>query len=102
MASTRKNYPARFKSEVVLAMLREDAPISELSVKYGVHGKMLQRWKRAALDAIEANFSDKTVKDQKSHDAEIKDLHAKIGQLTVERDFLEDVSARLGLGGVKK
>lgn len=102
MTGTRKNHPPKFKAEAVLAMLREDAPLSELAVKYGVHGKMLQRWKREALKSMEAGFSSAPAKHQKAHKTEIKELHAKIGQLTVERDFLADASARLGLGGAKK
>ncbi len=102
MTGTRKNHPPKFKSEAVLAMLREDAPLSELAVKYGVHGKMLQRWKREAMSAMEIGFSDRPAKNQKDHQSEVKELHAKIGQLTVERDFLADASARLGLGGAKK
>jgi transposase len=102
MTGTRKNHPAKFKAEAVLALLREDAPLSELAVKYGVHGKILQRWKREALAAMDVGFSTAPAKRQKDHQSEVKELHAKIGQLTVERDFLADASARLGLGGGKK
>ena len=40
-------------------------------------------------------FSDNTSKQQHQHDNQVKDLHAKIGQLTVEKDFLADASSRL-------
>lgn len=102
MSSTRKNYSAKFKSQVVLAALREDAPISELSSRYGIHATVIHRWKKEALASMEAGFSGKIESKTVDHQAEVKELHAKIGQLTVERDFLSEASNRLGLGGGKK
>ena len=102
MSKTRKNYSAKFKSQVALAALREDSPISELSSKYGVHATVIHRWKKEALASMETGFSGKFENQKVDHNAEIKELHAKIGQLTVERDFLSEASNRLGLGGGKK
>ncbi len=102
MSRTRKNHPANFKAKVALSALREDAPISELAVKYGVHATVIHRWKREAATSMEAGFSGKLAKNHTDQEAHIHELHAKIGQLSVERDFLVDASNRLGLGGVKK
>ncbi len=102
MSRSRKNYPASFKAKVVLSALREEATLAELSSQYGIHATMINRWKREALLSIEAGFSGELDSKQKDKEGEIKDLHAKIGQLTVERDFLQDVSNRLGLGRGKK
>jgi transposase len=102
MSRIRKNHPASFKAKVALSALREDAPISELALKYRVHATAIHRWKREALASMEAGFSGKLDKVQGNHKAEIKKLHAKIGQQSVELDFLLDASSRLGLGGVKK
>ena len=98
MSKIRKNYPAKFKKQVVLAVLQEDVPISELSSRFGVHASVIQRWKKEALASIEDGFSGKLEKHQHNTETHIKELHAKIGQLTVERDFLADASRRLGLG----
>ena len=99
---TRKNYPAKFKAQVALAALREDASVAELSGRYGVHATVIHRWKNEALSAMEAGFSGVPEKQAGDHAGEIKELHAKIGQLTVERDFLADASARLRFGGGRR
>ncbi len=102
MSRTRKNHPASFKAKVALSALREDAPVSELALKYGVHATVIHRWKKEALASMEAGFSGKIEKVNANKESQIHELHAKIGQLSVERDFLLDASSRLGLGGVKK
>jgi len=102
MSKTRKNYPASFKTKVVISALREDIPVSELALKYGVHTKVIHRWKKEAVASMEAGFSGKLEVQKNDHASEVKELHAKIGQLSVERDFLVDASNRLGLGGDRK
>ena len=102
MSRSRKNHPAAFKAKVALSALREDAPVSELALRYGVHATVIHRWKKEALASMEAGFSGKLEVQKNDHKAEIKALHAKIGQQSVELDFLLDASSRLGLGGVRK
>lgn len=102
MSRTRKNHPASFKAQVALSALREDAPVSELALKYGVHATVIHRWKKEALSSMEQGFSGKLAKSATDHETQIKELHAKIGQQSVELDFLLNASARLGLGGAKK
>ena len=81
---------------MALSALREDAPISELAVKYGMYVTVIHRWKREALAAMGAGFSGKREKSHTEQEAHIHELHATIGQLSVERDFLVDASNRLG------
>ena len=102
MSRTRKNHPASFKARVALEAIRVEVPVSELAIKYGVHATVIHRWKKEALASMEAGFSGKLDKLENNHEAHIKELHAKIGQQSVELDFLERASSRLGLGGVKK
>lgn len=59
MSRIRKNHPASFKAQIALSALREDAPISELSIKYGVHATVIHRWKKEALVSMKAGFSGK-------------------------------------------
>lgn len=49
MSKIRKNYPAKFKAQVALSALREDASVSELSARYGVHPTVINRWKKEAF-----------------------------------------------------
>nr|VFK23216.1 MAG: transposase [Candidatus Kentron sp. LPFa] len=102
MSRSRKQYTAAFKAKVALAAIREDATVSELSSRYGVHSNVIHRWKKEAIQSMEAVFSGKFETQNNCHKEEIKTLHSKIGELTVERDFLAEASNRLGLGGVKK
>ena len=102
MTNIKKNYSASFKAQVAVSLIREDETISELSSKYGIHPSVMRRWKKQALENMEGIFSDKIKKTEQNHEDEIKLLHTKIGKLTIEKDFLEDASRRLGLFGGKK
>lgn len=102
MSRIRKSHSADFKAKVALAALREDATLAELSTLYGVHATVIHRWKKDALASMTAGFSGKQERQENDHSTEIKELHAKIGQLMMERDFLADASKRLGLFGGKK
>ena len=62
--------------------------IQEIAARHKVHPNQVSTWKRQALDGLSAVFSNGAEKARMDHDGEIHDLHAKIGQLTVERDFL--------------
>lgn len=102
MSRSRTNNPASFRAKVALAALRENAPLSELALKFGVHATVTHRWKHEALTAMEAGVSGKLEKNHTNQEAHIHELHATIGRLSVERDFFVDASNRLGLGGAKK
>ena len=76
------------KARVALAALRGDKTIQEIAGKHKVHPNQVSAWKRQAMDGLGAVFSNGPDKTRMDHDDEVHDLHAKIGQLTVERDFL--------------
>ena len=86
--SKRRRFTADFKAKVALETLRGDKTIQEIAARYKVHPNQVSTWKRQAMDGLNAIFSNGTDKARVDHEGEIHDLHAKIGQLTVERDFL--------------
>ena len=59
----------------------------ELAAKYYVHPNMIAQWKRTVKESLPEVFSKQTDRSEPAREAELKDLHAKIGQLTVENDF---------------
>jgi len=94
---TRKRYSADFKSKVALEAIKGEQTLAELAAKYEIHHTMIAQWKRQAIEGMAATFSGKSEAVPSASEAEVEKLHAKIGQLLVERDFLRDASVRLGL-----
>ena len=84
----RRRFTADFKARVALEALRGDRTIQEIAAKHKVHPNQVSMWKRQAMDGLGAMFSNGADRARMDHDTEVHDLHAKIGQLTVERDFL--------------
>jgi transposase len=94
MTSKRKRYSADFKAKVALEALRGELTTAQLATKHGIHQTMVGEWKRQAMEGLTAIFADRSAAQEtaKSSEAEIEKLHAKIGQLLVERDFLAKAS----------
>lgn len=84
----RRRFNAAFKARVALEALRGDKTIQEIATKHKVHPNQVSTWKRQAVDGLDEVFSNGPDRARQDHETEVHDLHAKIGQLTVERDFL--------------
>jgi transposase len=91
---TRKRYGAEFKAKVALDAIRGEQTLAELSAKHGIHQTMTAAWRRQAIEGLALTFSGKAEAVQATGEAELTRLHAKIGQLVVERDFLARASGR--------
>lgn len=91
---TRKRYGADFKAKVALEAIKGELTLAELSAKHGIHQTMIATWKRQAIEGMAATFSGKSEAASAANEAETARLHAKIGQLVVERDFLAKASGR--------
>jgi len=94
MTGKRKRYSAEFKAKVALEALRGELTVSQLATKHDVHHTMIGDWKRQALDGLVTVFSGKAEAKEGMREEDVEKLHAKIGQLVVERDFLAKASGR--------
>jgi transposase len=90
----RKRYSAEFKAKVALEAIKGEQTMSELASRFGLHPNMIANWKRQAINNMAESFSSKAERNRTADDKQINDLHAKIGQLTVERDFLAKAFGR--------
>ena len=103
MVKKRQQYASSFKAKVALEAIREEGTLAQLSSKYHVNANLISKWKVQALQRMSSLFENGSdVSSGPTEDQRIKELHAKIGELTVERDFLEAASRSLGLRGAKK
>ncbi len=91
-AAKHKVHTLEFKAKVALEEIKGESTLAELSSRFGVHANQISKWKKEAREGMSNIFSGKSVKRDDAHEKQIEKLHAKIGQLTVERDFLERVS----------
>ena len=89
----RRNHSPAFKAKVALAAVREDESIVGLARRYEVHPNQITAWKRQLLDSAGGAFESGAARKQDS-EAVIQELHAKIGELTMERDFLSKALKR--------
>ena len=94
MTGKRKRYGADFKAKVALEALRGELTAAQLATKHGVHQTMVNDWKRHAQDGLASLFSGRAEATDAAREGEMEKLHAKIGQLVVERDFLAKASGR--------
>lgn len=99
MSNKRKQYNPQFKAKVALDAVRGEKTVAELSSQYSLHSTMINNWKKHLLEEASTLFESgrKKAAEEGSQDTQIAELYRQIGQLKVERDFLEKRSAQLGL-----
>jgi len=92
----RRNHTASFKAKVALAAVRGDKTQSELAKQFDVHPNQITEWKNQLVERSAAVF-DGAGGGKAEAAVDLKALHAKIGQLALENDFLESALRKSGM-----
>jgi len=94
MKRTRRKIDAALKAKIALEALREQATIADLAQRYQVHPNQIYAWKKQLIEQAARAFEAGGGADAEGRARTLEELYAKIGQLTVERDFLSRRSGR--------
>jgi len=96
---TRRNHTPAFKSKVALAAIRGELTLAQLAQHFDVHPNQITQWKAQLLEGAVGVFG----RPGRSEPAiDLKSLHAKIGELTLENDFLEGALGKAGLPSARR
>jgi transposase len=92
----RRNHGAGFKAKVALEAVKGEQTLVELSERFEVHPNQITEWKKVLMERASEIF------DKGKPSRDVKELHAKIGQLAMENDFLSVALGRIGDPSAKK
>ena len=98
----RRNHAATFKAKVALAAIKGEKTLSELAEQFDVHANQITQWKSQLLEGAVGVFGGEAKAEPAAAAVDLKTLHAKIGALTLENDFLEGALTKAGLLSVKR
>jgi len=93
---TRRNHSGAFKAKVAMAAIKGDRTLSELAQAFDVHANQITQWRTELLDGAASVFDGRAREPEKAA-PDVKALHAKIGELTLENDFLEGALIKAGM-----
>ena len=97
----RRNHTPAFKAKVALAAIKGDKTISQLAEQFDVHPNQITQWK-AQLEGCASDVFESGGGKVSEAVVDVKALHAKIGELTLENDFLEGALTKAGLLSAKR
>jgi transposase len=94
MKGNRRKHSPSFKAKVALEALKGEASLAEIASHYEVHPNLVTKWKKALQDEAATIFGEDHARKKKRDENLVAQLYQQIGQLKVEKDFLEDVLRR--------
>ena len=98
----RRNHSADFKAKVALAAIRGEKTLIELSQQFDVHPNQIKQWKDQLLEGASGLFGGEAKSEAAAPAVDVKTLHAKIGELALENDFLAGALNKAGLLSARK
>ena len=98
----RRNHTATFKAKVALAAIKGEKTLSELAEQFDVRANQITQWKSQLLEGAVGVFGGESKTEPAAAAVDLKTLHAKIGALTLENDFLEGALTKAGLLSAKR
>ena len=102
MKQTRQKHSATFKAKVALAAIKGEKTLAELAQLFDVHPNQITNWKGQLLDGAAGVFGSGAASPQAPPPVDLKVLHAKIGELSLENDFLAGALSKAGMLSAKR
>ena len=99
---SRRNHTPAFKAKVALAALKNDRTMAQLAEQFDVHPNQIATWKDQLREGAADVFGRGSNGKSSPSEIDIKSLHAKIGELVLENDFLERALGKAGLVSAKR
>lgn len=99
MKQQRRKHTAEFKAKVALEAIKGMETVNQIAAKYEVHPVQVSNWKKELLEGAGSLFERKNAKADKDQEQQIERLERKVGQLSMEVEFLEKKSVQLGIPG---
>src|SRR3979409_825097 len=98
----RRNHTPAFKAKVALAAIKGDRTLAQLAEQFDVHPNQITQWKSQLQEGAAGVFGSAAGAGVSQPAVDLKSLHAKIGELTLENDFLEGALTKAGLLSAKR
>lgn len=98
----RRNHSPTFKAKVALAAIKGEKTLADLAQQFDVHPNQITQWRSQLLDGAAGVFGSEAKSEAAAPTIDVKTLHAKIGELALENDFLSGALGKVGLLSAKR
>ena len=99
---TRRNHSPAFKAKIALAAIKGEKTLAELAHLHDVHATQITAWKAQLVEGATSLFGTGSSGKPSEPEVDLKTLHAKIGELTLENDFLSAALGKVGHPSAKR